>query len=122
MRSEEAAATDAACSQQFYHDTRADLKPGDLIEPGYRSNFGKRKKAGYVYLTGTLDASIWGAELARGGGPCRIYTVEPTGPIADDLNLTDKKFPRSPTARWSRCESPASAQAGRDIPPRWSRP
>jgi rifampin ADP-ribosylating transferase len=53
------------------------LKPGDLIEPGYSSNYGKRKQAAYVYLTATLDAAIWGAELALGEGPGRIYTVEP---------------------------------------------
>ena len=90
-------ATDDPSSQRFYHGTRADLKPGDLIEPGYRSNYGKRKQATYVYLTATLDAAIWGAELALGEGPGRIYTVEPTGPIMDDPNLTDKKFPGNPT-------------------------
>ena len=102
--SKETAATDAARSQRFYHGTRADLKPGDLIERGYRSNFGKRKKAGYVYLTGTLDAAIWGAELARGEGPGRIYTVEPTGPIADDPNLTDTKYPGNPTQSYRSLE------------------
>jgi len=84
-------------SQQFYHGTKADLRPGDLIEPGYSSNYGKRKKAAYVYLTATLDAATWGAELALGEGPGRIYTVEPTGPIEDDPNLTDKKYPGNPT-------------------------
>jgi hypothetical protein len=84
-------------SQTLYHGTRADLKPGDLIAPGYTSNYGKRKKANYVYLSATLDAATWGAELARGDGPGRIYIVEPTGPIVDDPNLTDKKFPGNPT-------------------------
>jgi hypothetical protein len=81
----------------FYHGTRADLKPGDLIEPGYSSNYGMRKQAFWVYLTGTLDAAIWGAELAVGDGPGRVYVVEPTGAIVDDPNLTDKKFPGNPT-------------------------
>jgi hypothetical protein len=71
------AATDDLSSQRLYHGTRVDLKPGDLIEPGHTSNYGKRKKATYVYLTGTLDAAIWGAELAPGQGPGRIYIVEP---------------------------------------------
>ena len=44
-----------------------------------------------------MDAAIWGAELALGEGPDRIYIVEPTGPIEDDPNLTDKKFPGNPT-------------------------
>ena len=84
-------------SQRFYHGTKADLKPGDLIAPGYSSNYGKRKKAAYVYLTATLDAATWGAELSVGEGPGRIYIVEPTGPIEDDPNLTDKKYPGNPT-------------------------
>ncbi|MDH7795126.1 MULTISPECIES: NAD(+)--rifampin ADP-ribosyltransferase [unclassified Beijerinckia] len=83
--------------QQFYHGTRADLKTGDLIAAGYNSNFGAQKPASWVYLTGTLEAAIWGAELAAGDGRERIYIVEPTGPIVDDPNLTDKKFPGNPT-------------------------
>ena len=83
--------------ERYYHGTRADLKPEDLIEPGYNSNFGSRKEANHVYLTATLDAAVWGAELAIGEGPGRIYVVEPTGPIEDDPNLTDKKFPGNPT-------------------------
>ena len=83
--------------ERYFHGTRADLKPEDLIEPGYNSNFGSRKEANHVYLTATLDAAVWGAELAIGEGPGRIYIVEPTGPIEDDPNLTDKKFPGNAT-------------------------
>lgn len=81
----------------FYHGGKANLKVGDLLRPGFRSNFGERRKANYVYLTATLDAATWGAELAEGEGPGRIYEVVPTGPIEDDPNLTDKKFPGNPT-------------------------
>lgn len=84
-------------AQPFYHGTKADLKVGDLIGPGFASNYGKRKRASYVYLTATLDAATWGAELASGEGRGRIYIVEPTGPVEDDPNLTDKKFPGNPT-------------------------
>jgi rifampin ADP-ribosylating transferase len=83
--------------ERYYHGTSADLRPGDLIEPGYTSNFGSRRRANHVYLTATVDAAVWGAELAIGDGPGRIYVVEPTGPIEDDPNLTDKKFPGNPT-------------------------
>src|SRR5579864_226170 len=83
---------------RFFHGTKADLKPGDLIGVGQRPNFGKLERTTtYVYLTGTLDAATWGAELALGEGPGRIYIVEPTGPIENDPNLTDKKFPGNPT-------------------------
>lgn len=84
-------------SQTYYHGTKADLKIGDLIEPGYASNYGKRKQAAFVYLSATLDAAIWGAELAVGAGRGRIYIVEPMGSIEDDPNLTDKRFPGNPT-------------------------
>jgi hypothetical protein len=84
-------------SQTFFHGTKADLKIGDFIEIGISSNYGQNKKAKYIYLTATLDAAIWGAELALGEGPERIYLVEPTGPIEDDPNLTDKKFPGNPS-------------------------
>ncbi len=112
-------------SQRLYHGTRADLKPGDLIESGYTSNYGKKKKATYVYLTGTLDAAIWGAELALGEGPGRIYRVEPTGPIMDDPNLTDKKYPGNPTKSY-RSRKPlrvaGESRIGRGTPPKRSRP
>jgi hypothetical protein len=84
-------------AQSFFHGTRASLKPGDLIAVGYQSNFTDVKPLSWVYFSATLDAAIWGAELAAGSGPGRIYVVEPTGPIADDPNLTDKKFPGNPT-------------------------
>ena len=83
---------------QFYHGTRADLKPGDLIKPGHAANFGKVDRVTtYVYFSATLDAGIWGAELARGQGVGRVYIVEPTGPFVDDPNLTDKRYPGNPT-------------------------
>jgi hypothetical protein len=83
--------------QTYFHGTKADLKIGDFIETGISSNFGQNNKAKYIYLTGTLDAAVWGAELALGDAPERIYLVEPTGAIKDDPNLTDKKFPGNPT-------------------------
>lgn len=90
-------ATASMFSQQYFHGTRADLEPGDLIVVGYQSNFTEAKPLSWVYFAGTLDAAIWGAELAVGSGRERIYVVEPTGPIVDDPNLTDKKFPGNPT-------------------------
>jgi rifampin ADP-ribosylating transferase len=81
----------------LYHGTKANLKVGDLLEVGYKSNFGEQKKANFIYLTATMDAAIWGAELAVGDGKGRIYIVEPVGTINDNPNLTDKKFPGNPT-------------------------
>jgi rifampin ADP-ribosylating transferase len=84
-------------AQTYFHGTKAELKLGDLIEAGFNSNYGQRKNAKYIFLTATLDAAIWGAELAFGDGRERIYLVEPTGSIEDDPDLTDKKFPCNPT-------------------------
>jgi rifampin ADP-ribosylating transferase len=92
-------------TEKFYHGTKAFLKQGDLIEPGFNSNYGQRNKAKYIYLTATLDAAIWGAELSLGEGVGRIYMVEPTGPFENDPNLTDKKFPGNPTKSY-RTKSP----------------
>jgi hypothetical protein len=84
-------------AQTFFHGTKGDLAIGELIEIGFNSNYGKQKKAKYIFLTATLDAAIWGAELALGEERERIYLVEPTGEIEDDPDLTDKKFPGNPT-------------------------
>ncbi len=55
-------------TQTFYHGTRADLRIGDLLAPGYVSNYGRGKPAVWIYFAATLDAAIWGAELAQGEG------------------------------------------------------
>jgi rifampin ADP-ribosylating transferase len=81
----------------FFHGTKADLRAGDLLEPGKNSNFGEGRAANFVYLTATLDAAVWGAELAQGDAPGRIYVVAPTGQFEDDPNLTGKKFPGNVT-------------------------
>ena len=88
----------------FYHGTKADLAVGDLIRPGFGSNFVERGLR-HIYFSATLEAATWGAELARGpkgreGARGRIYIVEPTGPFEDDPNLTDKKFPGNMTASY----------------------
>lgn len=89
--------TDRHGQPGYLHGTKADLESGDVIEAGRASNYGERNNAKFVYLTATLDAATWGAELAVGEGRGRIYIVEPTGPIEDDPNLTDKRFPGNPT-------------------------
>ncbi len=82
--------------QTFFHGTKADLKMGEYISPGFQCNFADRK-LNHVYVAATLTAAIWGAELALGDGRQRIYLVEATGEIENDPNVTDKKFPGNPT-------------------------
>jgi rifampin ADP-ribosylating transferase len=84
-------------AQTYFHGTKADLKIGEVIEMGFNSNYGERRNAKYIFLTATLDAAIWGAELAFGEERERIYLVEPTGPIEDDPDLTNRRFPGNPT-------------------------
>jgi hypothetical protein len=97
-------AKDVPAGTRFYHGTKAALKVGDLIRPGFGSNFVPRGLK-HVYFSATLDAATWGAELAKSppgeeAGRGRIYIVEPTGPFEDDPNLTDKKFPGNITASY----------------------
>lgn len=81
----------------LYHGTRAALQPGDLLTPGHVSNYGNRQTANFVYLTARKEGAALAAELAAGEGPARVYVVEPLGPIEDDPNVTDRKFPGNPT-------------------------
>jgi rifampin ADP-ribosylating transferase len=84
-------------SGALFHGTKANLVVGDLLLPGHGSNFEEGRTSNHVYVTQTLDAATWGAELAAGEGRGRIYIVEPTGALEDDPNVTDKKFPGNPT-------------------------
>lgn len=89
--------TDVREAGPLYHGTRADLRPGDLLTPGHASNYGSRQTANFVYLTACKEGAALAAELAAGDGPARVYVVEPLGPIEDDPNVTDRKFPGNPT-------------------------
>ncbi len=81
----------------YLHGTKADLSVGEMLVPGRESNFEDGRVMKHVYFTATLDAAVWGAELAAGHGRGRIYLVEPSGEFEDDPNVTDKKFPGNPT-------------------------
>jgi rifampin ADP-ribosylating transferase len=91
-------------AQAYFHGTKADVAVGQILEPGYRSNFDGRPST-HVYMTATLDAAIWGAELAFGDSPGRIYVVEPTGPVEDDPDLTNQRFVGNPSMSF-RTQSP----------------
>ncbi len=84
-------------SGALLHGTKADLAIGDLLIAGHASNYEDGRTARHVYVTATLDAATWGAELAVGEGRGHIYIVEPTGSLEDDPNVTDKRFPGNPT-------------------------
>lgn len=81
----------------FYHGTKADLKPGDLLTAGFPSNYRPEILMNHIYFTALRDGAGLAAELAAGDGAPRVYLVEPTGEFEDDPNVTDKKFPGNPT-------------------------
>jgi hypothetical protein len=88
----------------FFHGTKADLRAGDLLTPGWRSNYGSGRQAKHIYLTATRAGAPLAAELARGDGPGRVFRVEPLGTIEDDPNVTDKRFPGNPTRSYRTTE------------------
>ncbi|MBN9192997.1 NAD(+)--rifampin ADP-ribosyltransferase [Microbacterium sp.] len=81
----------------FYHGTKADLREGDLLTPGFRSNYRPEVVMNHIYFTALVNGAGLAAELAAGEGDPRVYAVEPTGEYEDDPNVTDKKFPGNPT-------------------------
>lgn len=81
----------------FFHGTKAALRPGDLLTPGWQSNYGSRRTAKHLYITASREGAPLAAELAVGSGPGRVFRVEPLGAIEDDPNVTDKRFPGNPT-------------------------
>jgi rifampin ADP-ribosylating transferase len=81
----------------FFHGTKADLEPGDLLTAGYRSNYRPEIVMNHIYFTALRDGAGLAAELAAGDGVPHVYEVEPTGSFENDPNVTDKKFPGNPT-------------------------
>ncbi len=63
----------------FYHGTKADLRPGDSLTAGFRSNYRPEIVMNHIYFTAMRDGAGLAAELAA------------------DPNVTDKKFPGNPT-------------------------
>src|SRR6478672_10321016 len=88
----------------FFHGTRADVAVGELLTPGWRSNYGSGRQSKHIYLTASREGAPLAAELARGDGPPRVHRVEPVGTIEDDPNVTDKRFPGNPTRSYRTTE------------------
>ncbi len=88
----------------FYHGTRANLKTGDLLTSGFRSNYRPEVIMNHIYFTALIDGATLAAALAQGDGEQRVYIVEPMGSFEDDPNVTDKKFPGNPTRSYRSAE------------------
>ena len=122
------AVSDVLDEGPFFHGTKADLRVGDFLTAGFRSNYRSEVVMNHIYFTALPDGAGLAAELAAGEGAPRVYAVEPTGAFEDDPNVTDKKFPGNPTrsyrsreplrivgevADWTR-QTPEALQAWRD--------
>lgn len=81
----------------FFHGTKANLRDGDLLRAGFRSNYRPEVVMNHICFTALPNGAGLAAELAPGDGAPRVYAVEPTGAFEDDPNVTDKKFPGNPT-------------------------
>jgi hypothetical protein len=81
----------------FFHGTKAELRVGDHLTAGYRSNYRPEIVMNHIYFTALREGAGLAAELAAGDGIPRVYAVEPTGEFENDPNVTDKKFPGNPT-------------------------
>ncbi|KRF20631.1 ribosomal subunit interface protein [Nocardioides sp. Soil797] len=88
----------------FFHGTKADLREGDLLTAGFRSNYRPEVVMNHIYFTALLGGAGLAAELAQGDGEPRVYAVEPTGEFTNDPNVTDKKFPGNPTRSYRSAE------------------
>ena len=77
----------------YLHGTKADLAVGDLLVSGHESNFEAGRVMNYIYFSATLDAAVWGAEVASGEGRGRIYIVEPIGEFEDDPEFDRQEVP-----------------------------
>lgn len=88
----------------FFHGTKAELRAGDLLTAGRRSNYRPEIIMNHIYFTAVRDGAGLAAELAAGDGTPRVYQVEPTGEFENDPNVTDKKFPGNPTRSYRSSE------------------
>lgn len=88
---------DALDEGPFFHGTKAELRVGDHLTAGFRSNYRPEIVMNHIYFTALLDGAGLAAELAVGDGAPRVYVVAPTGEFENDPNVTDKKFPGNPT-------------------------
>ena len=88
----------------FFHGTKAELRVGDLLTAGFRSNYRPEIVMNHIYFTALRDGAGLAAELAAGDSEPRVYLVEPTGAFENDPNVTDQKFPGNPTRSYRSAE------------------
>ena len=106
----------------FFHGTRADVRPGDLLTPGWRSNYGSQRQSNHIYLTATREGAPLAAELARGEGPDGSTGSSPSARSRTTPTSPTSASPATrpaPTGRPSRCGSSRRSRAGSVRTRRW---
>lgn len=89
----------------LYHGTKAALKPGDFLKPGFPSNYGAHRIANFVYVTAILDGAALGSPIGPRGGTrpgvyCGAYRPHRGRP-----QCNGSKFPGNPSRSY-RTRSP----------------
>ena len=81
----------------FFHGTKADLREGDFLNPGFNSNYRPEIVMNHIYFTALMPGAGLAAELALGegaprGNPTRSYRsaapLKVVGEVTDWTRLT----------------------------------
>lgn len=94
----------------FYHGTKAKLQVGELLSPGFNSNYKADVVMNHIYFTANKNGAGFAAELVAIDTQPYVYLVEPTGDFENDPNVTDKRFAGNPTRSY-RSEKPLKIKA-----------
>ena len=95
----------------FFHGTKADLRVGDVLTAGFRSNYRPEVVMNHIYFTALPDGAGLAAELAAGEGPAGVRGRADRA-FEDDPNVTDKKFPGNPTRSYRSRAAPSRRRGG----------
>ncbi|MEV6882192.1 NAD(+)--rifampin ADP-ribosyltransferase [Streptomyces sp. NPDC051135] len=81
----------------FFHGTKADLRAGDHLTAGFRSNYRPEIVMNHIYFTALRDGVGLAAELAAGdGGP----QAGPAGRHGSGGARRDHQLRRARTRQW----------------------
>ncbi len=81
----------------FYHGTNVKLNVGDLLKPGFKSNYNSDVIMNHIYFTASKRGAAFAAELVAVENKPYVYLVEPLGNYENDPNVTNQRFIGNPT-------------------------
>lgn len=68
----------------YFHGSKAQLQPGDLVEAGHVGGVGVHSTGQHNYFTANPYLANRAARGAHQRGPATVYSVDPTGPYGID--------------------------------------